>query len=172
MPVQTPAGRIGSGTPGPARHRRPASEDACPSVPAVGVPDPLHCEWTLPAGDRDFATRWGAIKARFTHSLRDGGGGGFLRRAGREGLQPTLVRSPSEVTKGDAGIWQRRYREHHIRGSGDQDAHGRYCWIRPLKHRLAARAVEWPHSSIHRDMARGLVEPDWSGIVPDGAFGE
>ena len=141
----------------------------------VGVPDPLNCVWTLPEGDRDFATRWGAIKARFTRSLRDGAAVGWnptLRQSGRVGFQPTVVRSPSKVKKGDAGIWQRRYWEHHIRDEADFAAHVRYCWINPVKHGLVARAVEWPHSSIHRDMSRGLVEPDWSGTVPDGGFGE
>ena len=141
----------------------------------VGVPDPVNCVWTLPESDRDFATRWGAIKARFTRSLRDGAAVGWnptLRQAGRVGSQPTVVRSPSKVTKADAGIWQRRYREHHIRGPEDHDAQLRYCWISPVKHGLGARAVEWPHFSIHRDMSRGLVDGAWSGTVPDGAFGE
>ncbi len=141
----------------------------------VVLPDHLHCVWTLPEGDRDFATRWGAIKARFTRSLRDGAAVGWnptLRQSGRVGFQPTVVRSPSKVKKGDAGIWQRRYWEHHIRGEADFAAHVRYCWINPVKHGFVARAVEWPHSSIHRDMSRGLVEPEWSGTVPDGGFGE
>ena len=50
----------------------------------VVLPDHLHCVWTLPEGDRDFATRWGAIKARFTRSLRDGAAvGSYAGRVGR-----------------------------------------------------------------------------------------
>jgi putative transposase len=41
-----------------------------------------------------------------------------------------------------------------------------------VKHGLFARAVEWPYSSIHRDIRRGMVEPEWSGVIPDGEFGE
>ena len=41
-----------------------------------------------------------------------------------------------------------------------------------MQHGLVERAVDWPHSSIHRDIAQGIVEPQWSGFVPDGAFGE
>lgn len=32
----------------------------------VVLPDHLHCLWTLPAGDTDFSTRWGLIKAGFS----------------------------------------------------------------------------------------------------------
>jgi putative transposase len=44
----------------------------------VVLPDHLHCVWTLPEGDADYSTRWGAIKGRFTNTLR------------RSGLAPTL----------------------------------------------------------------------------------
>ena len=33
---------------------------------AVILPDHLHCIWTLPSGDADFATRWRLIKTWFT----------------------------------------------------------------------------------------------------------
>lgn len=35
----------------------------------VVLPDHLHAIWTLRAGDRDYGTRWGAIKARFTRAV-------------------------------------------------------------------------------------------------------
>ena len=35
----------------------------------VVLPDHLHAIWTLPKGDADFPTRWGAIKARFSMSM-------------------------------------------------------------------------------------------------------
>jgi putative transposase len=35
----------------------------------VVLPDHLHCLWTLPEGDADFATRWRLIKAGFAHRL-------------------------------------------------------------------------------------------------------
>ena len=37
----------------------------------VVLPDHLHAVWTLPPGDCDFATRWGAIKSRFVMGLRE-----------------------------------------------------------------------------------------------------
>ena len=40
----------------------------------VVLPDHLHAVWALPEGDADFSTRWSAIKARFTRSLRESAG--------------------------------------------------------------------------------------------------
>lgn len=131
------------------------------------LPDHLHAIWTLPAGDADFSTRWGAIKARFSRSCRRAG---FTppppvgRRNG--GVNPALRR------KGEIGLWQPRFWEHHIRDSADYDAHVRYCWGNPVKHGLVARAADWPYSSIHREIRAGRVDPDWSSPVPDGRFGE
>ena len=47
------------------RAERPFQIDAW-----VVLPDHLHCVWTLPAGDCDYGTRWGAIKAQFSMSCR------------------------------------------------------------------------------------------------------
>lgn len=41
----------------------------------VVLPDHMHCVWEMPSGDRDFGTRWGAIKARFTREMRGRWGG-------------------------------------------------------------------------------------------------
>ena len=98
----------------------------------VVLPDHLHAVWTLPPGDADFSTRWGAIKSRFTR---------------RVGFHPT--RSPSKMRKGDGGIWQRRFWEHCIRDAQDYAAHVAYCHWNPVKHGLVARAVAWPYSTVH-----------------------
>lgn len=121
----------------------------------VVLPDHLHAVWTLPEGDADYSTRWKKIKAAFTKSVG---------RVGR--------RSRSKIAKGEIGLWQRRFWEHHVRDEPDHAAHVRYCWINPVKHGLVGRAADWPYSSIHRDIARGLVEPEWSGAVPTRDFGE
>ena len=34
----------------------------------VVMPDHLHCIWTLPTGDTDFASRWRLVKTWFTKS--------------------------------------------------------------------------------------------------------
>jgi len=122
----------------------------------VVLPDHLHAVWTLPPGDADFSTRWGAIKSRFTRSLRDGCRVGFnptmAQRSGHGvGWNPTLRRSPSKRRKGDAGIWQRRFWEHHLRNEADFWRHVHYCWLNPVKHGLVAAPQDWPYSSVHRD---------------------
>ncbi len=141
------------------RARRPFRIDAW-----VVLPDHMHCIWTLPEGDADYSTRWGAIKARFTRAVRDSGRVGFHPTvAGRNGgsvvgWNPTL-QSPSKLRKGDAGIWQRRFWEHHIRNPNDHDTHLRACWFDPVKHGLVARPQDWPLSSVHRDIRRGTFRP-------------
>lgn len=129
----------------------------------VVLPDHLHAVWTLPPGDADFSGRWAAIKARFTRAVKS---------PGRVGLNPTTSRSASKVAKGDAGLWQRRFWDHHIRDQTDYDAHVRYCWGNPVKHGLVGTAADWPFSSIHRDIKRGLVGAEWSGTPGEGRFGE
>lgn len=130
------------------RAERPFAIDAW-----VVLPDHLHCVWTLPEGDRDFPTRWGAIKARFSRGL------------------PAARRRPSHIPRREKGIWQRRYWEHHIRNEADFAAHVRYCWFNPVKHGLVGHPMDWPFSSIHRDARAGRVAPEWAQ-PPKGEYGE
>ena len=137
------------------RNERPFTIDAF-----VVLPDHLHCVWTLPDRDADYSTRWGAIKSRFSRSLRDGCKAGFnptvARAAGKAvGWNPTLRRSPSRERTGESGLWQRRFWEHHIRDEDDYRAHVAYCWTNPVKHALVSDPHDWPFSSIHRDTMRG-----------------
>ncbi|MDJ0824838.1 MAG: transposase [Rhodobacter sp.] len=128
----------------------------------VVLPDHMHAVWTLPAGDDAFSERWRKIKHRFSRAI----GGAVGRTA-----HPTL-RSASKVAKRECGIWQRRFWEHVIRDEADFRMHVAYCWGNPVKHGYVARAVDWPYSSIHRDIRLGRVGPEWAGEVPDGDFGE
>ncbi|SHI88876.1 REP-associated tyrosine transposase [Wenxinia saemankumensis] len=98
----------------------------------VVLPDHLHCIWELPAGDRDYPTRWRLIKSRFSTGLPKG-----------------RIR-PSHAARGERGIWQRRYWEHHIRDEADLAAHVRYCEGNPVKHGLVGVPEAWPYSSLHR----------------------
>jgi putative transposase len=133
------------------RRRYPFEMDAF-----VVLPDHLHAIWTLPPGDADFSTRWRLIKSAFAKSLPK-----------QEHL------SAVREARGERGIWQRRFWEHMIRNDADYARHVEYCYINPVKHGLVARVRDWPHSSFHRDVARGIVPLDWAGDVPvDGEFGE
>jgi putative transposase len=138
----------------------------------VILPDHLHAVWTLPAGDCAYSRRWGAIKARFVMGLRRAGLSpppelpvvGSGRYAG---LKPGL-----RVAKRESAVWQRRFWEHTIRDEADFRAHVAYCWGNPVRHGLVERAVDWPFSSIHRDVRLGRVAAEWAGSVQEGDFGE
>ena len=117
----------------------------------VVLPDHVHAVWTLPTGDADSSIRWGAIKARFTMSLRRAGFTPpthlpIVNRGRYAGVNPGLRHD-----KGEVAIWQRRFWEHHIRDKADYRAHVRYCWMNPVKHGLVERPEDWPYSSVHRD---------------------
>ncbi|MEM9854316.1 MAG: transposase [Pseudomonadota bacterium] len=99
----------------------------------VVLPDHLHSIWQLPAGDRDFATRWRVIKGRFSREL------------------PFGARRASHVARAERGIWQRRFWERHLRGEADFQAHLRYCWQSPVRLGLCASPEAWPYSSARRD---------------------
>jgi putative transposase len=94
----------------------------------VILPDHFHCVWTLPKGDAEYSVRMGAIKARFVMGVRRAGFTPPMTlpvvRVGRfVGVNPDL-----RVDKGEVGVWQRRFWEHHIRDERDYENHVRYCW--------------------------------------------
>lgn len=61
---------------------------------------------------------------------------------------------------------------HVVRDEEDFRRHVAYCWGNPVKHAPVARTVDWPYSSIHRDIRLGRVDPEWAGEVTDGGFDE
>jgi putative transposase len=121
------------------------------------LPDHLHAVWALPPDDANFSLRWSLIKS------------GFSR-----GLAVDTSRSESKLAKRERGIWQRRYWEYAIRDDGDLERHVDYIHFNPVKHGYVSRVGDWPHSTFHRYVARGLLPPDWGGDVRDitGQFGE
>ena len=135
-----------------AQQRRPFE-----TVAICILPDHLHALWSLPADDSDFASRWMLIKA------------GFSR-----GIPAASARSASKRAKREKGIWQRRYWEHVIGDDRDFARHVDYIHYNPVKHSLVARVVDWPHSSFHRFVKRGILPTDWGGDAVDtaGRFGE
>ena len=134
-----------------ARHERPFT------IEAIAIlPDHLHAIWTLPSGDSDFSARWKQIKAHFTHRLVANGVPGKRHR------------------NGEYALLQRRFWEHTIRNEKDFERHVDYVHFNPVMHRLASRAREWPYSSFHVYVRRGLLPADWAGDVeePMMDFGE
>ncbi|MCT4702957.1 transposase [Enterobacteriaceae bacterium H20N1] len=110
----------------------------------VILPDHMHCIWTLPAGDSNYSARWREIKKSFTKSL-------------------TYATRP---------VWQKRFWEHCIREEQDYAARMNYVYINPLKHGLVDKVSDWPFSSFHRDVKRGLYPADWAGESGDLNTGE
>ena len=76
--------------------------------------------------------------------------------------------------RGERGIWQRRFWEHQIRDEPDFAAHADYLHYNPVKHGLVARTVDWPHSTFHRFVERGVYSRDWgvSNAANGLRFGE
>ena len=111
----------------------------------VVLPDHLHCLWRLPQGDADNAGRWSRIKAGFSRRVERGGG-----------------RSPSRVKRRERNLWQRRFWERLILDEGDLHRHIDYIHFNPVKHCHALRASDWPHSTIHRYIAAGIIDPEWA----------
>ncbi len=111
----------------------------------VILPEHLHCIWTLPQGDADYKTRWALIKAGFSRAL-----------------PPGERRSNSRIKRGERGIWQRRFWEHMIRDQVDYQRHVDYIHWNPVKHNLVKKPIDWPHSSFHSYVERGIYAEDWA----------
>lgn len=116
----------------------------------VVLPDHMHCIIELPNGDTDFSTRWRLIKTEFSKSL------------------PRTERlSAVRQRRGERGVWQRRYWEHLIKDETDYQAHMDYVHINPVKHRLVSRVSDWPYSTFHRLVGKGIYPADWAGECED-----
>jgi putative transposase len=130
------------------RRERPFTIDAI-----VILPDHLHAILTLPVDDADFPARWRRIKGFFSSHLL-GAGVGIERHA-----------------NGELALWQRRYWEHTVRDDDDFARHVDYIHHNPVKHRLAIRVRDWPHSSFHLYVRRGILPKDWAGDANERASG-
>jgi putative transposase len=121
------------------------------------LPDHIHALWQLPDGDADYASRWSLLKTNFSR-----------------GLAPAPNRSMSKIAKREKGIWQRRYWEHAIRDDADLERHVNYIHYNPVKRGMVMRVAEWPFSSFHRYVARGILPADWAGDASESSarFGE
>ena len=112
----------------------------------VVLPDQMHCIIELPEKYANFAIRWQLIKLMFS-----------------KGIPRDEYRSAVQIKRKERGIWQRRYWEHLIRDQEDFNHHLDYIHINPLKHGLVQRVSDWPYSTFHRDVERGLYPEDWAG---------
>ena len=112
----------------------------------VVLPDHLHCIWTLPPEDPDYATRWRLVKTHFSKHA------------------PSSVRGPldpSRQVRREQAVWQHRYWEHMIRDESDFIRHMDYIHWNPVKHGYVTSPEQWPHSSYHRYAATDIYPPAW-----------
>ncbi len=118
------------------------------------LPDHLHAIWTLPPGDS-------ILRPLEAHQ-------GMSHRLVADGVRVERHRN------GEFALWQRRYWEHTIRNEADFERHVDYIHRNPVGHKLVSRVVEWPYSSFHAYVRRGLLPADWAGDVgePVMDFGE
>ena len=112
----------------------------------VVLPEHMHMMLTLPPGDSDFSARIRAIKIRFNRAI-----------------PPTERRSETRAVNGERGMWQRRFWEHLIRDERDFARHFDYVHYNPVKHGHVGRPADWPHSTFHRWVERGVNTDDWAG---------
>ena len=118
-------------------------------MPAIVLlPDHLHAIWSLPPGDDKYETRWRRIKGEFTRT--------FLAAGGGEG-----PRSKSRIHRKERGIWQRRFWEHTLEDEHDFERHFDYIHYNPVKHGWAKSPADWPYSSFHRWVERGVYDKGW-----------
>ena len=132
------------------RQKYPFSIDAI-----VLLPEHLHCIWTRPPEDSNYATRWRLIKDFVT------------KNCGNElGIDAKITRSRKK--RKESNLWQRRFWEHLIRDEKDFARHCDYIHYNPVKHGLCKTPRDWEFSSIHRFVAQGLYPEDWGMYeIPD-----
>jgi putative transposase len=118
----------------------------------VLLPNHLHCMWTLPDGDADFSTRWKMIKRAVSQVCRDD----FYRA-------DWITASKSKHR--ESTIWQRRFWEHQIRDEADFTRHADYLHFNPVKHGLVKNVGDWPYSTFHRYVRKGIYTIDWAGAT-------
>lgn len=112
-------------------------------IEAIAVlPATLHTLWHLPEGDGNGPNRISMLKANFSR------------------LMPHPEnRTADQIRRGDKGIWRRSYWAIPVRGEAEKDRYRDLIHLSPVEAGLCRRAQDWPHSSIHRDMADGLPPP-------------
>jgi putative transposase len=115
----------------------------------VLLPDHLHAIWTLPEDDAAYGKRWGIIKTHVSQRCA-------------HLVEGSAVRSLSRIKRREADFWQRRFWEYQLRDERDYERHIDYIHYNPVKHGLVKHVIEWPYSTFHRHVRRGVYPRNWS----------
>lgn len=114
----------------------------------VLLPDHLHCIWTLPPNDADFSSRWSRIKRLVSLDC-----GNAYHRG--EWMTTSKKKHPEST------VWQRRFREHQILDEKDFNRNMDYVHYNPVKHGLSKNVADWPYSTFHRYVKKGVYASNW-----------
>lgn len=109
----------------------------------VVLPDHFHTIWEMPDDDDNFSIRMRLLKNLFT------------RHVAKAGHQMSLN------YRGEKNLWQRRFWEHVIRDELDFENHTNYIHYNPVKHGLVKHVVDWPYSSFHQYVRKGILTRNW-----------
>lgn len=114
----------------------------------------------LPDGDADFGKRWSLIKRYVSKQC------GYLKR--------DEWMNASKRKRNESTLWQRRFWEHHIRDERDYEKHIDYIHHNPVKHGYVNKVSDWPYSTYHRYVEKGIYPIEWGGVndMGDGAYGD
>ena len=115
------------------------------------LPNHLHCMWKLPENDADYSTRWRKIKNNFSQTVD-------------RSILPLVGSTKLRKSKREVPIWQRRFWEHTIRDQEDYNRHFDYIHFNPVKHGYVQNVIDWPWSTFHRYLSKGIYDPDWGNI--------
>lgn len=123
----------------------------------VILPDHLHAIITLPENDANFSLRWNLIKGSFSRQL-----------------PIKEIISPVQKNRRERGIWQKRFWEHLIRDELDFENHVNYIHYNPVKHGHVTHPIDWPYSSIHQFIRKGILHHHWIAEIQqhEGIFRE
>lgn len=124
----------------------------------VLLPDHMHAVWQLPEGDADYRDTLGVHQTPHC--------------AGFKAPRACADRIFDESTQGDR-VLEKALLEHQIHDDLDLARHVDYVHYNPVKHGLVERVADWPHSTFHRHVTRGLLPSEWAAAsTGDAGFGE
>ena len=162
-------------------HRRDLSAPACPDTPASAFgPARSHYPRADDAALRD--RRVGTTARSHARGLATAGRRCRLcdtlgvhqtpHCAGFKAPRACADRIFDESTQGDR-ILAKALLEHQIHDDLDLARHVDYVHYNPVKHGLVERVADWPHSTFHRHVTRGLLPSEWAAAsTGDAGFGE
>jgi putative transposase len=114
----------------------------------VVMPDHLHAIWTLPEKDHDYLSRWMLIQDFYSHHLS------------------------VESSENERELWQNLIKELPIRDMQELEKFVGYIHFDPVRHGYVKQPADWLHSSIHRYISEGIIQPDWMPYKEESSIQE